>query len=219
MGRRQIKPKRELSQSELESEIEILEQIATDTSRHRTIGEASLMPEESAQLIELRTKLGNIQRQQQIERWFHEFCRELVRHQMTGDEVQGIVVTLQGMVRAGIFRGSAQAQAPVTKTAKGNRRQRTPAALTERQIQAMKVFDDTKGNAAEAARQMNVCRKTAQQHYHSALRKLGFTAAQYAAIAKTQSIPHDARGQVNVADADDGPAAIGARPRVCRKVR
>jgi DNA-binding CsgD family transcriptional regulator len=82
------------------------------------------------------------------------------------------------------------------------RRKRPPTTgrpLSEKQIEAMQIVGDCKGNLAEAARRLGKDPKTVRQHYNAALRKLGKAAVKHA----TRALPSDRRGQVNLSADDD----------------
>ena len=71
-----------------------------------------------------------------------------------------------------------------------------PNALTPRQLEAMQIVGECKGNMAEAAKRIGRHRKTVQQHYQAALAKLGRTAVKHA----TQQPTLDRRGQETMTD-------------------
>jgi hypothetical protein len=84
------------------------------------------------------------------------------------------------------------------------KRNRRPARtsisrLTEKQLEAHRLFGETNGNMSEVARRMGVKAATAKQHYDAANKKLGRMAGQLAK-PKTQAIPRDRRGQEIIAD-------------------
>lgn len=84
------------------------------------------------------------------------------------------------------------------------RRGGTPSAnkvypLTERQLDALHIVGECKGNIAEAARRLRKDRTTVRQHYRVAMRKLGRRAQEY----QTQRLPMDRRGQLHASKADD----------------
>ena len=83
------------------------------------------------------------------------------------------------------------------------RRGRKPSSklrpLTPRQMEAVTVVPECKGNYGEAARRMGLDRKTVVQHYKAGMGKLGIKAVKHG----TQGLPADRRGQANVTYEDD----------------
>jgi DNA-binding CsgD family transcriptional regulator len=80
-----------------------------------------------------------------------------------------------------------------------NRPPATPKPLTAKQVEAVQMVGDCKGNFAEAARRLGVTSKTVRQHYRAAITKTGQTVVKHA----TKALPSDRRGQTNLADGDD----------------
>ena len=87
------------------------------------------------------------------------------------------------------------------RKAKGRRKPRPSDAtrpLTGRQLEAVHLYGECKGNFAEMGRRMGIDRKTAKQHYLAGTGKLG---RKYQATkVKKQGLPHDGRGQVDLAE-------------------
>lgn len=84
--------------------------------------------------------------------------------------------------------------------------------LTPRQLEAMQLYGECKGNFAEMGRRMGLDRKTAKQHYDAAASKVGPKAV--AQKPETNAIAHDCRGQADISDIDDarrGPDSTDAR--------
>jgi hypothetical protein len=78
--------------------------------------------------------------------------------------------------------------------------------LTGKQTEAYAAFGDCDGNKTLAAERLNITRATFDEHYNSALNKLGEKAPP--PKPKTQRLPTGTRGQPDlIAGQDDGPAA------------
>ncbi len=88
----------------------------------------------------------------------------------------------------------------VTEKPRKRKRQAMKASpLTAKQTEAVQVVGECKGSFAEAGRRLGVDRKTVQQHYQAAMKKLGKSAVKHA----TQSLPSDRRGQADLSADDD----------------
>ncbi|MGE0607122.1 MAG: hypothetical protein AB7O62_08520 [Pirellulales bacterium] len=102
--------------------------------------------------------------------------------------------------------GERHANLPDAAKGKPKRPRRAPRGerqakpLTDAQVKSLEAVQDCEGNIAKAARSLGRDRKTVEQHYKEALRKLG-----RAAVKKptTRHLPQDQRGQAHVADGDD----------------
>ena len=101
------------------------------------------------------------------------------------------------------------------------RKRRRPSlevrSLTPRQVEVMQIASECETNLAETARRMGLHRKTVEQHYRAACKKLGIKAV--TGKPKTHSIPLDRRGQEDVAAQSDGLAPPKAPARVKRDKR
>ena len=102
------------------------------------------------------------------------------------------------------------------------RRRRPPVApkdrgLTGPQTEAMQLFGECRGDYAEAARRLGIDRKSFKERCDAACKKLGKIAVK--PKPKTKPQPHDKRGQLAIADKDDGPAATLPPRRVLRDRR
>jgi hypothetical protein len=85
---------------------------------------------------------------------------------------------------------------------KPKRRRRPTTAtkpLTEIQAEVVQIVGECKGNVAEAARRRGRDRKTVDEEYKAALKKLGKSVVK----ATTQPLPKDRRGQENITDGDN----------------
>ncbi len=71
--------------------------------------------------------------------------------------------------------------------------------LTAKQLEAMQIVGECKGDFAEAARRLGKDRKTVVDHYEAATKKAGKRQMKH----MTQQIAKDRRGQDNLADGDD----------------
>jgi predicted DNA-binding protein (UPF0251 family) len=97
--------------------------------------------------------------------------------------------------------------------------------VTEKQLEALKVVGECNHNFAEAARRLNLDRKTVKQRWDSGLRNAGKLASKFLGKPEIQSAFVDSRGQSTVSSDDLGPAAsklkskgeIGRQPKVNRK--
>jgi len=102
-----------------------------------------------------------------------------------------------------------------------DRKRRRPSlevrSLTPRQVEVMQIASECETNLAETARRMGLHRKTVEQHYRAACKKLGIKAV--TGKPKTHSIPLDRRGQEDVAAQSDGLAPPKAPARVKRDKR
>jgi len=79
------------------------------------------------------------------------------------------------------------------------RRMSNPSPLTAKQVEAVQIVSECKGNLAEAAKRLGVHHSTLQEHHKAAMKKLGKSVVKHA----TRPMPEDRRGQANVADGDD----------------
>jgi hypothetical protein len=86
-------------------------------------------------------------------------------------------------------------------TQKGRRRRgktpRKPSPLTEKQTEAMQLVGEHKGNYTAAGKAAGKSRQAIQKLYQKATKKLGKKSVE---LWKTQRLPTDRRGQVNVED-------------------
>lgn len=114
-------------------------------------------------------------------------------------EVSNQIARVGELVRESLSRE----QAPKKK----RRRKRRPPLdkdirpLTDRQTEVVQIVGECKGNFAEAARRMCLNRKTVKEHYDTAMAKLGLAGVRNPAKQlkpKTQRLPEDRRGQVNI---------------------
>jgi len=101
-------------------------------------------------------------------------------------------------------RRKAGEDGPPGDTAKPplRRRRRPPMnpkgrPLTAKQTEAVQIVGECKGNYAEAARRVGKDRKTVEQHYRAAMRKLGKIVLPK---PKLRALPQDRRGQPNVSE-------------------
>ena len=91
--------------------------------------------------------------------------------------------------------------APPSK-AKSRKRSRTlpkDRELTAKQVEAVQVFGECKGNKAAAARRLGIDRSSLAERLDRAWEKLGKRATKHA----TKAIPRDRRGQAHVSAEDD----------------
>jgi hypothetical protein len=99
--------------------------------------------------------------------------------------------------------GALDATPPGPARQRPKERRRRPAAepkpLTAKQVEAVQIVGECRGDFAEAARRLKRDRKTIVGHYEAAQEKLGKSAVK----AATQPLPKDRRGQENIADGDD----------------
>lgn len=108
--------------------------------------------------------------------------------------------------------GNGQDGTPAEKpngTAKRKRRKRgsdKPRELTLRQVEAMQLYGECKGNFTEMGRRMGLDRKTAKQHYEVAAKKIGQQAVKLK--HETTTIAHDRRGQADISEIDDARREI-----------
>jgi len=104
------------------------------------------------------------------------------------------------------------------KKKRRRRKRQTPdkvRPLTPRQVEVMQIVGECKGNLSQAARRMGLDRKTVEQHWDAASKKLGKQAMK----VYTGHLPKDRRGQESIAGQDDGPGAIGPDTKVMRDRR
>lgn len=86
------------------------------------------------------------------------------------------------------------------KPAKPKKRPRTsPRKTTPKQLEAIQMVGECKGNFAEAARKLSKDPKTIRQLYKAGLRNAGDLAATLKSTPKKQRLPTDRRGQISVA--------------------
>lgn len=71
--------------------------------------------------------------------------------------------------------------------------------LTEKQLEAVHIVGECKGNIAEAARRIGKDHKTVKQHYDAGMKKMGKAAVTH----KSHSMPKDRRDQENITKEDD----------------
>jgi hypothetical protein len=76
---------------------------------------------------------------------------------------------------------------------------REPRPLTAKEVEAVQIVGECKGNIAEAARRLGKDRKTVDEAYKSGLGKLGKEPVKRG----TQTLPRDRRGQTYLAADDD----------------
>jgi len=93
------------------------------------------------------------------------------------------------------------------RKAKPKRRQKprktTPIKpLTDRQTEAIHLYGECQGNYAQMGKRMSISPKTVKQHYVAGMKKLSQTAQEktHTRGVKKQNLPHDARGQVDLAE-------------------
>ncbi len=84
--------------------------------------------------------------------------------------------------------------------------------ITARQLEAAQLVGEHKGNVAAAAAAVGISRTAMKKRYDKAMGKLGKKAMD---MVKTQSLPTDSRGQIDVPD-PQGPKSP-ARPRCDKK--
>jgi predicted DNA-binding protein (UPF0251 family) len=91
---------------------------------------------------------------------------------------------------------------PVAERPRKRRRKapKQPVPLTPRQAEAVHLVGEHKGNMAAAARAAGVSRPAIEKLYRKAMGKLGKKAVEK---IKTQALPIDKRGQVNLAANDE----------------
>jgi predicted DNA-binding protein (UPF0251 family) len=105
---------------------------------------------------------------------------------------------------------------PVLKLRKRRKRRpsdKKPTSLTAKQVEAMQLVGEYKGNVAAAARAAGKSRQAMQKLYNKALAKLGKDAPK---LIKIQALPSNSRGQRDVPD-PNGPK-VPARPRRDQKL-
>ena len=109
-------------------------------------------------------------------------------------ESKGMIRTLSRMALE--CRRTIAAPKRGGKKHKRNRPSLEMKPLTEKQTEAAQIVGQCKGNISEAARRLGVTRKTVEQHYKAALRKMGETVVKQA----TRQLPLDRRGQIAVSE-------------------
>jgi len=75
----------------------------------------------------------------------------------------------------------------------------TPPPLTAKQSEAVHIVGECEGNIKQAADRVGIDRKSMQERYEAAMKKLGKTAVKN----RTKQIRDDNRGQANIVDGDD----------------
>jgi hypothetical protein len=98
------------------------------------------------------------------------------------------------------------------------RRRRRERKLTARQIEILQSVGEW-GNCAEAARRIGIDPKTVREIYAAGLKNAGKLANKLIGRPATVKLPTDRRGESQMADADEGPAAIRPAPGVRRDRR
>lgn len=97
------------------------------------------------------------------------------------------------------------------------KRRRTPPSkavpFTEAQYQAYTLVSKHDGNFTKASKEAGVSRQMITRHYQNAITKLGIAGV---SKAKVQNLPHDKRGQVDIAD-ENAPDVNAADPYKRRK--
>ncbi len=98
-----------------------------------------------------------------------------------------------------------QALAADAKKPKRRRRQsaRKPSPLTPKQTEAMYLYAEHKENFTAAAKEAGISRTAMKKLFDKACKKLGRKAMKAMPKGKTQGLPLDHRGQVNLADETD----------------
>jgi DNA-binding CsgD family transcriptional regulator len=93
--------------------------------------------------------------------------------------------------------------------------EKNPRPLTPRQTEVMQIVGECKGNFAQAARQIGLNRKTVEQHYIAATKKLGMHAVRAAERKPKapQRLPEDHRQQVDAFKNEDGQVRPGSAYR------
>lgn len=74
-----------------------------------------------------------------------------------------------------------------------------PKPLTAKQLEAVQIVGECKGNITKAAEQVGIDRKSMQERYDAAMTKLGASAVKH----KTKQLGNDKRGQANIVGGDD----------------
>jgi len=88
---------------------------------------------------------------------------------------------------------------PVKRRQSKRRKSSIESSLTGKQLEAMQIVGECKGDLAEAARRMGKDRSTIKQHYDAATAKLGKRPVKHS----TKRHATDRRGQADIAtDAD-----------------
>jgi hypothetical protein len=94
--------------------------------------------------------------------------------------------------------GQRPADKPARRTRRGTK-PRKPRPLTGRQVEAVQVVGECKGDIAKAAKRLGLHRKTVAESYKAGLTKLGKVAVKHG----TRLFPRDRRGQEDIAEGDD----------------
>jgi len=94
---------------------------------------------------------------------------------------------------------TAKRHVDAVKKRRHRKANRKPKPLTAIQTEAVHIVGECKGDFAEAARRFGKDRKTVQEAYGSAMKKLGKTSIRHS----TRPIATDRRGQENIADDAD----------------
>jgi|GEM_PF-4875590 len=102
-----------------------------------------------------------------------------------------------------VARGVAEAgRKPAGRRSKPRKTADEIRPLTDRQSEAIQFHGECEGNFAEMGKRMKIGRKTAKEHYQAGMKKLGQAAQKKTHLrgVKKQNLPHDGRGQVDLAE-------------------
>ncbi len=142
----------------------------------------------------------------------HPLDPDMQRRQNALDAAHWILASALSMgTMAADYRENLAARARFFDTGRKHRQPPLEVRpLTARQLEVMQIASECEANLAETARRMGLHRKTVEQHYRAACKKLGIRAS--TEKPKTDRIPLDRRGQEDIAGQGDGPAALPKVP-------
>jgi predicted DNA-binding protein (UPF0251 family) len=100
--------------------------------------------------------------------------------------------------------GQAKGSGDGSRTGPKARRNRAPTPLTNEQREAYELVGRHNGNITKAAEEAGVSRQAMDKRYKKACKKIGEATGQKGKT-KTQRLPEDARGQINVARRQSDP--------------
>jgi predicted DNA-binding protein (UPF0251 family) len=132
------------------------------------------------------------------------FIDYLDREKLLNIDVRGIFINGAGRLAMEYFEQAvakeelpAASPSPVNKPRRKRRQSgsKTPPPLTPREAEAVHLVGEHKGNFTEAANKMGVSRQRAKVLYGNAMKKLSKAGVRN---PKTQALPHDRRGQIDL---------------------
>jgi DNA-binding CsgD family transcriptional regulator len=123
-------------------------------------------------------------------------------HEQARHEAAGIVEELEAELHRLRLAADSVSRSKARAEGKPRRRRKVdpkPRPLTDKQTEAVHMVGECKGNVTEAANRLGRDRKTVEQHYKAAMKKLGKSQSEHLTIQSRA----DRRGQATIATGDD----------------